>query len=171
MILKSDHVYLRKVDPNDAELIANWKDDPFVKKMSIGTKTVISKENQKADIERSIENEQPYFIIHLNENNKAIGYIRINWMDDHNLFAWLRFGLGEERGKGYAKEALTLYTNHLFRSGVHRIDAEVFAFNSVSFNLLKKIGFNHEGTKQEAHFDQNTFYDVYVLGMLNSTKK
>jgi RimJ/RimL family protein N-acetyltransferase len=167
MNLIGERIFLREVKVDDFEFIAKWKNDPLIRKMSVGSDTTITQENQLMDIKRSIENNQPYNIICLKENNQPIGYIRINWMDDHHRFAWLRFGLGEKRGQGYAREALVLYTNYLFELGVHRIDAEVFKFNEKSFNLLKRIGFIHEGTKKDAHFDNNEYFDVYVLGKVN----
>jgi ribosomal-protein-alanine N-acetyltransferase len=87
-------------------------------------------------------------------------------MDYHKRFAWLRFGLGEERGKGYAHEALSLLAHKLFSSNCHRIEAEVYDFNARSLALLERLGFKREGVKREAHHDSDGYHDVIVLGLL-----
>ena len=166
MLCESHQLYLREIKISDAKLIATWKDESLARKMSIGFETEITTENQEADIKRSIDNEQLYCMIVLKTDDKAIGYVRINWMDDENKFAWLRFGLGCERGNGYSKDALKLFIRKLFDDGVHRIDAEVFEFNTVSFHLLKSLGFKHEGTKRDGLISEGEYFDMNVLGLL-----
>lgn len=165
---ESERLYLRDVEPADSSVIAKWKDEELVRKMSVGINTVITKENQEEDIKRSIKGAQIYCIITVKETDKPISYIRINWLDNTENFAWLRFGLGAERGKGYSKEALISFINQLFKEGAHRIDAEVYGFNKISFSLLQSIGFKHEGTRREAYCENDNFTDIYVLGLLRS---
>jgi len=74
----------------------------------------------------------------------------------------------EERGKGYAKDALGALIRHLFSVGTHRIEAEVYEFNQQSLGLLKSLGFREEGTKRSAHFDGKRYWNVKVLGLLSS---
>ncbi|MDF2606838.1 MAG: hypothetical protein K0S34_1033 [Bacillales bacterium] len=167
VLCESTNLYLREVETSDSKLIAKWKNDKLLKEMSIGLETEISADNQQEDIVRSIQSHQLYYIIILKDTNKPIGYIRINWMDDTNYFGWLRFGLGEERGKGYSKEALKSFIQSLFENGTKRIDAEVYEFNNVSINLLTSLGFKHEGTRRKAYYTNKKFYDVYTLGLLD----
>jgi len=123
---ESERVFLRTVLVKDVPTIVKWKNDYVIRKMSVGLDTLIDEENQERDIKRSIDcDEEMYLIICLKDTGKEIGYIRINWLDDSKKYVWLRFGLGEERGKGYAKEALDVFIRKLFEEGVHRIDAEV----------------------------------------------
>ncbi|MDP5276282.1 GNAT family N-acetyltransferase [Chengkuizengella axinellae] len=168
---ETNRLFLRSVQLEDSALIAKWKSDELLKKMSIGLNTVITEQNQQEDIHKSIELKQPYYIITIKNLNKSIGYVRLNWMDDTNYFGWLRFGLGEERGHGYAKEALYSYIEKVFKSGTKRIDAEVYEFNKISFNLLQSIGFMHEGTRRKAYYSNNVFSDVHTLGLLQSDLK
>lgn len=164
---ESERTYLRKIRISDAEKVACWKDDPLVRKMSVGMDIEITVENQERDIKRSIESpREQYWIIIAKDTGRAIGYIRINWMDGSERFAWLRFGLGEERGKGYAREALAAFVRKLFLGQTHRIDAEVYEFNSRSIRLLESIGFKQEGIRREAYFDGGEYTNVIVFGLL-----
>jgi RimJ/RimL family protein N-acetyltransferase len=48
------------------------------------------------------------------------------------------------------------------------MDAEVFQFNHACLMMLKKLGFCEEGIKRQAHFDGNRYFDVIVMGLLES---
>jgi len=165
MYLKTERIFLRDIQTEDASLMAKWKSDLLIRKMSVGLDTEITIDNQIQDIKHSIINdEELYNLICLNDTDRPIGYIRINWIGDN--MAWLRFGLGEERKKGYAKEALIGFINQLFNEGLHRIDAEVYDYNLDSLNLLTQLGFIKEGVKREAHISEKKYSDVNVMGLL-----
>jgi RimJ/RimL family protein N-acetyltransferase len=166
---ESERLYIRAIQLSDTPLIVKWKDDPYTRKMSVGVDTEITVDNQERDIARSIVSDnEVYLIIVLKATNKPIGYIRLNWLDDNRRLGWLRFGLGEERGHGYAREALKATITKFFKNGLHRIDAEVFDFNHRSHGLLQDLGFKHEGTRRLAHYTNEGFYNIYILGLLDS---
>lgn len=160
-------VYLRAVQLEDVPLIVKWKSDPLVRQMAVGYEAQITLENQEKEVKRAIESDKElYLIIVAKETDRAIGYVRINWMDATKRFVWLRYALGEQRGRGYGKDALKALLAHLFARGVHRAEAEVYKFNESSLGLLESLGFNREGLKREAHFDGERYADIVVLGLL-----
>lgn len=112
------------------------------------------------------EGQEVYLIIALKESDRPVGCVRINWMDAFHRFAWLRFAMGEERGKGYCKDALQSLIAKLFSQGIHRIEAEAYEFNTTSIGLLESMGFKPEGLKRNAHFDGKDYADIVVLGLL-----
>jgi len=63
-ICEGQRIYLRNIELNDAKLVAKWKDEIVMRKMSVGLNTNISYENQFQDIKLSIEEgEEVYLII------------------------------------------------------------------------------------------------------------
>ena len=79
----------------------------------------ISEEEEKKEIDKAIKsNRELYLIIIKKKNSSPIGYIRINWLDNSYRFGWLRFALGEKRGKGYSKGTLQCLLTYLFKKGV-----------------------------------------------------
>lgn len=169
---ESERTYLRKVRLGDAARITAWKNDPLIREMSVGFDADITVENQEWDIRRSIESSrEQYWIITIKEIDKPIGYIRINWIEANERYAWLRFGLGEERGKGYAGEALGVFVRKLFSGGTHRIDAEVYDFNKRSLKLLEAIGFKKEGVRRAAYYDGKEYSDIIAMGLLKEDLK
>lgn len=167
ILCEGDKVYLRIIQMEDVSLLVKWKGDPLVRRMAVGREAQVTLTNQENDVRRAIESEKElYFIVVVKETDQAIGYVRINWIDETKRFAWLRFALGEQRGRGYAKDALKALVAHLFAGGVHRIEVEVYEFNERSLGLLESLDFKREGRKREAHFDSNRYVDVVVLGLL-----
>lgn len=160
-------VYLRTVRLSDVPLIVQWKNDPLVQRMALGPDVVATLSGERRDIKRALKSEaEVYLIITLKESDQALGYVRINWMDASHRFAWLRFAMGAERGKGFCKDALRSLFSSLFSQGVHRIEAEAYEFNTASIGLLESLGFKPEGLKRSAHFDGKEYVDIVVLGLL-----
>lgn len=156
--MKTDRLTLKNVEITDAKLLAQWKNDP----MSTGEKE-FTIETEQTDI---TNNHDPYYILTITETNEAIGYIRINWLDKHKQCACLRFGLGSHRGQGYMKEALETVISTLFEQDVHRIESEIYAYDTSSQKLLKSLNFEHEGTRRQAHYQSGTYHDVYLFGRI-----
>ncbi|MCK4395426.1 GNAT family N-acetyltransferase [candidate division WOR-3 bacterium] len=168
---EGNKVYLREVQLSDVSLIVEWKNDALIQKMALDPDVKISFENQERDVKKAIEcDKEFYLIIVVKETEQPIGYIRIDWMDNAREYAWLRFALGEKRGQGYAKDALRNFLDFLFTEGTHRVEAEVYEFNTVSLGLLESLGFKKEGLKRKAHFDGARYVDVWVLGLLEEER-
>lgn len=163
--MKTKRLTLKNVEISDAQLIANWKNDPYTQEMSTGSQQYTI-ESEQEDIDN---NQDPYYLMIITESNTPIGYIRITWMDQLKSCAWLRFGLGTHRGEGYTKEALEALIPKLFEQGVHRIEAEVYAYNTSSYKLLKALNFEVEGVRRQAHYHNGTYHDVYLFGLIENT--
>ena len=164
---QGNKVFLRRAEQGDADLVAKWKSDPLVRRMALDADTVVSAIKEEKDILRSLESgDQIYRIVVVRETGQPIGYVRANWMDRSKRLAWLRYALGEERGKGYARDALKHFLQGLFPENAHRVEAEAYEFNEAGIGLLESLGFRREGLKREAHFDGERYRHVIVLGLL-----
>ncbi len=151
----------RDIEPEDAHLIARWKNDPYIKKMALDPADEITVEKEMKDIERAMD-EGLYLMVQL--DGEDIGYVRVNWVYGKGKIAWLRFALGERRGEGYGVEMIQKISEYLFEMGCVRIEAEVYSENIPSQKVLEKNGFVKEGTKRKAYFDGDKYADVYVYG-------
>lgn len=166
---KGERVYLREVEEKDVPLLTEWKNEPYVKKMALTPDAVIDPSNQAEDVRQARDSEEElYLMVVVRDSDKPAGYVRINWMDRAHRFAWLRFAMGAERGKGYCKDALRALLAELFSRGVHRVEAEAYSFNRPSIGLMEDLGFRREGVKSQAHFDGESYCDVVVLGILGN---
>jgi len=164
---ESERLMLRPARATDAAVVAGWKNDPVVRRMALGPGPEATPETQAADIERSSDStDEMYVMIVRRGDERRVGYIRVNWMDGEHRFAWLRIVIGEERGKGLGTEALGCLLAGLFPRGLWRADAECYADNEASRRMLERLGFRHEGTRRQAHWDGESYRDVLVWGML-----
>ncbi|MGG1574759.1 GNAT family N-acetyltransferase [Fictibacillus sp. NRS-1165] len=169
MELEFERLKIRDISVSDASVIAQWKSGPLFRKMSTGTATIINEGNQRRDIEKSSSSpNESYLMIIEKRSSLPVGYVRFNWMGGTRQYGWLRFGLGAESGKGYMQEALSGILDHLFDRETYRIDAEVYEYNKKSLKLLTALGFKKEGVRRQAYFDEDEYYDIYVLGLLRS---
>ena len=76
----------------------------------------------------------------------------------------------DETGQGFATDAAGLCLRHAFEGmGLHRVRAKVVAGNDASIRVLEKLGFEHEGVRREAHYNQYGEYeDWHLFGILKS---
>jgi RimJ/RimL family protein N-acetyltransferase len=166
MRIETPDLILRPAVPGDARVIAAFKRDPLVRKMALSGGPLATEEGERKDLESAAADEgQLYLLILLGDGERPIGYVRINWME-RPRFAWLRFALGEQRGRGHMKAALRALLSRLFEEGLHRVDAEAYEENERSRRLMGSLGFVEEGRKREARFDGRRFTDVLAFGLL-----
>jgi ribosomal-protein-alanine N-acetyltransferase len=164
---EGERTYLRSVEQADSALIAAWKSDPLVRRMATDPDTEFTPVGEEQDIRRALKSDsQLYMVIVVQEGEKPIGYVRLNWMDPRHRFGWLRFALGERRGEGFGGDALGSFLSRLFADGAHHVEAEAYAFNEASQRLLRRLGFRQEGRKREAVYDGEAYGDVIVFGLL-----
>ena len=166
-ISPGERVSLRPVRPDDARIISVFKRDPLVKRMALGRGPDSTEAAELEQILAALDSDrEDYLVIVDRTDNRSVGYIRLNWMDTGHRFAWLRFALGERRGRGLARDALGTLLRHLFAAGSHRVDAEVYIENERSQALLEGLGFLREGLKREANFNGDEYSDIITYGLL-----
>lgn len=160
--------YLRSIKLGDAETIARWKSDPYLRRMALDVNHTTTAEKERKNIQQALDDsDEEYLLIVEQETDQPLGYIRLNWWHGREI-AWLRYAMGERRGEGLCSEALTALLERLFSESLHRIEGEVYACNEPSIRLLKRLGFVREGVKRQAHFDGEEYIDIYAYGLLRA---
>ncbi len=98
-----------------------------------------------------------------------IGVVGLCHWDAVNASAEVSFYVGDvrARGKGYASRAVALVCGWGFNVlRLHRIWAEVYAFNEPSIRLLERLRFRQEGTLRQHVWRQRQFVDAHLYGCL-----
>ncbi|MFN4234670.1 MAG: GNAT family N-acetyltransferase [Bacteroidia bacterium] len=173
MLLESENIKLRVLEPEDADIIYAWENNPENWQVS-HTQIPFSKytiEQYVNSIQDIYSTKQLRFIIcKKNENNKPIGCIDLfDFEPFHN-----RAGVGiliankEERGKGYASQALSLLKEYAFKTlCLTQLFCDVAVSNEKSFELFTNNGFVVVGIKKAWHRVPNGYEDVYFMQALN----
>jgi RimJ/RimL family protein N-acetyltransferase len=104
----------------------------------------------------------------LKETNKFIGTIGLHHLYEASKKAEIGFELHPDHWRrGIATEAISEVLNYSFgKMGLYRIGAITFPENNSSIQLLKKIGFQHEGSLRGYLYQYNESHDANIYSLL-----
>ena len=156
-VLQGNKVHLRPIEPDDLDIIYKWENNSKIWHLS-NTITPFSKFIVKQFIENSHQdiytNKQLRLMIERIDSDipETIGTIDLFDFDPMHK----RAGIGilitdkENRGKGYASEALDLLINYCFTTlQLHQIYCNITTDNTDSIHLFTSKGFQLIGTKKD----------------------
>lgn len=109
------------------------------------------------------------FEIHDVEAEKLIGVAYVAHISSHHHHAMVGVTIGERDywGHGYGKESLRLLLRYCFQElELHRVSAETFEYNTAWRDLIKGMGFTHEGTCREYLYRDEEYWDKELYAML-----
>jgi RimJ/RimL family protein N-acetyltransferase len=102
-------------------------------------------------------------------SDEFAGEIVLNHLSADNEAISLRLWLGVEfRDHGYGSEAIRLVLAYAFDVvGLHRVELEVYAFNTRAIRAYERCGFEVEGRLRHALLWEGERYDALIMGILN----
>lgn len=75
----------------------------------------------------------------------------------------------EYQGKKIGTSVLKAMISHAFNHlNLHRLEAEVIAYNIPGIKLIERMGFVREGCLREARFFEGKYHDIFRFGLLKS---
>ncbi|GGH32039.1 GNAT family N-acetyltransferase [Paenibacillus segetis] len=167
--LEGPSVYLRQVEPEEAELYQQTLFDPEVRRLT-GTQRTFTQGQIRTYLEAKGEDSSSLLLwIALKDSDKPIGDIALQDIDRNNRSANIRIAIGgsEHKGKGYGSEALCLLLDYGFGIlNLHRIELNVYSFNSHAQHVYEKLGFVREGVQRDALFYDHEYHDSILMSIL-----
>ena len=103
-----------------------------------------------------------------NDNGAIVGEAVLNHLDQDNLSCGFRIWISGATNRGLGTEAVRLSMGHAFSVGLHRVELDVYDFNTRARHIYEKVGFVLEGTKREALLFDDRWIDCHVMGLLAS---
>lgn len=172
-MLKGSQVYLRTIEPQDADVILSWENNahnwvisntlvPFSKKL------ILDYVNSAQDLYAI---KQIRFMICENEEGRPVGSVDIFDFDPYHQRAGLGILIDQksDRRKGYALEALALIKEYCFSHiKLHQLYCNILADNTSSISLFEKAGFKICGNKKDWIRTKNGWQDELLLQVVNS---
>lgn len=153
-------------------LYARWYGDEEIWHLTSWAAAPLSRHDAQMLFEnRESSSTDDSFAVHLKDLSEPIGIISLMNISKANAAADLSVILGhpEHRGRGYGTEAIELILRYGFEDmRLHRIGLTVFEFNTAAISVYRKLGFREEGRLRQAIKRGNTFYDVVLMGILDS---
>lgn len=170
MFIKNDILALRSAEPDDAEQIYLWENDRDIWRIS-GTHAPYS----RFQIEQFLlgnndlpSQKQLRLMVDLS-NRQTIGCIDIFDYDAFNSRAALGILIDKAfRQQGYAKAALALCTEYLFKDVMlHQVYCSIDACNTESQKLFLGQGFEQCGQRKDWIRTAERYIDVYEYQLIN----
>jgi len=145
-VLKSTHIYLRKLQPGDAPFLLIWENNPENWEVSGTTKPFTNEEIENfVDSEHDLsQNQQLRLVVCVNETDKPIGTIDLFEFDKEKNSVGIGVLIAEKefRNKGFANEALKLMVKYCLNElQIVHLFCNIFKENHQSIRLFKKNGF------------------------------
>jgi len=177
MFLKGQTVFLRALEPSDADLLYRWENKRDIWPVSF-TQIPFSKfildDFVNASHQDIYTNKQLRLMVGLNENKSTVGILDLFDFDpQHN-----RCGLGvyiqdDFRKSGLAAEVIDLVKDYVFKTLLlKQIHVDVNVSNTASLALFEKAGFSKVGLKKSwTRIALNDYEDVWLLQLINSEGK
>jgi len=167
-MLKGEQIYLRTLEPADADII--WKRESDSDNWRVSNTLIPFSRKLIQDYVNSAQDiysiKQLRFIICLVENDKEMGAIDLFDFDPYHQ----KVGLGiliaelEDRRNGYAKEAVLLIKEYCFNHlNLHQVYCNILSKNKASIDLFEKSGFTICGTKKDWIKNKEGWLDELML--------
>ncbi len=173
MEIASETIRLRPLEKGDMELKVKWFNDPEV------NKTLVL--NEKLQLEKSLkwfdkaihDDSRRDFIIET-KDGEPIGVTGLLEIDRVHGTAQCFCVIGQKEfwGKGIGTEAHSLLIQWAFDElKLHKIWAVVYTNNAAVLKLVKKLGFEIEGTLREEKCIAGKRIDLFRIGVLRNEFK
>ena len=166
---EGERIRLRSVREEDMKILFEWINDPEIIKYT-HTYLPISEPEQKKWYQSLSEQSNNFLLnIELKTEKRIIGTCSLHDINWQSRRAELTIKICEksERGKGYAKEALSCLIDFGFNDlNLKRIWLGVFPDNARAVKLYKNLGFKEEGLMRKHYFIQGEYKDVLIMGLL-----
>ena len=147
----------------DSEYARLMDSDP-VRLFNASQNTTWIEKQQKGDAFEAIE-----FAIYALDEDKVIGSVGLDGISWHNRTSWVGIGIGERDywGKGCGTDAMKIIARYAFEElGLHRLNLNVFAYNTRAIRSYEKVGYKVEGSVREAVHRDGKRWDVIFMGLL-----
>ncbi|MDR1593197.1 MAG: GNAT family N-acetyltransferase [Prevotellaceae bacterium] len=173
MILESDTIRLRAVEPSDIDLLYLWENDPDVWTVSESITPYSRFELEKYILSEGdiFANKQLRMMIDCKQNGAYLTVGTVDLFDFNPLHR--RAGLGimiyspENREKGYASEALNMLIEYAFAVlNISVLYCNISADNHKSVNCLEKVGFEKCGLKKSWNLTPNGREDEIMFQLI-----
>ncbi|WP_455717586.1 GNAT family N-acetyltransferase [Anaerosporobacter sp.] len=170
-IWEKDGFIIRSAQTEDAESYFNQNYCPLDKEVArlTGCKEVFTKEEVVSFFLKSLNEDDRYFFLITAPDGRIIGESVINEIDWDLRCANFRIGIfhSEERGKGIGTWVVETTRDFAFEElKLHRLELDVYSFNTAAEKVYLKAGFKHEGVLRDTVIDGGKYADDILMAIL-----
>jgi RimJ/RimL family protein N-acetyltransferase len=161
-------IAIRRARPDDVdflvELVTHEDVEPFL--AAVRNKTP---ESIRADVDRSEADPAAYGLYVIEVDGARAGTMSFSRANERSRIADLG-GLAVHpgfRGAKVADTAAQLFQRHLFDDlGFHRVQMEIYGFNTRAMAHAERAGFTREGVRRKAYWRNDEWVDGVLFGLV-----
>ena len=158
---------LSAINSENLELMLSWRNAPNVR-ANMYTRHEISPTEHLEWWERIKERRDQQYFMYVFQST-PLGVVAFNGIDFHSRNSSWAFYAAPDAPKGTGSRMEFIALDHAFQAmGLHKLHCEVLAFNKPVIRLHQKFGFKIEGILREQHRVEESFIDIFRLGLLSS---
>lgn len=167
---QGERVCLRAVEPSDAEFFYRWNQDSdrarFLDFLWPPT-SLASIQAWAAEASRKRMDNDAYQWVITDRVGTPVGTIDTHHCDHRTgTFMYGIDIMAEERGKGYASEAIRMVLRYYFHElRYQKVTIGAHSDNMASIRLHEKLGFQREGAWRRTVYNHGQYYDEIWFGM------
>jgi RimJ/RimL family protein N-acetyltransferase len=175
-LFEAEHICLAPIQPEkDALVEAQWTQDAqYLRLLDTeparpSSPELIKKRYEAIEEEAEKDGRLFYFTIRLRQDDRLVGFARLDVMQWAMAYASIQLGIGDpqQRGKGYGCEALKLLLRYAFSElNLFHLDAAVPEYNQVALHLFQRAGFVKEVCQRQGLYRDGRRWDLLYLGLL-----
>ena len=169
IFLSGECIYLRPVEPADAEWVSAGKNHTRVREALFLYFPRTLEQVRSEQINSAENRETILFTICSVDQNVPIGqtaFVRWDAVSRAAVF-YLAIYRPDHWSKGYGSEAVRLMCQYGFDTlNLNRIQLHVCSENAAGLSAYKKAGFRIEGTLRQAMYQNDHYADFHVMGLL-----
>lgn len=110
----------------------------------------------------------PHWVIIVNETNKLIGRCSVSKYYQNDKTVEIGYSIASKYwAKGYMTECVNAVTDYIFSEKIIRVEAMTLKSNFASRKVLKKCGFEKEGTLKKRLVIKGKSYDAEMWSKIN----
>lgn len=170
-MIEGEKIILTPMKKEYIERFLKWFNDPEIIKYLIVYRP-LTREEEEQWFENKVKDQNSviFSILYKGEieADVLIGNIglEIDWKNRIGAFG-IVIGETTYQSKGLGTEATRMMVNYGFTTlNLHRIELDVFEFNTRAIKTYKKVGFVEEGRKRKSHYENGKYYDRILMSIL-----
>lgn len=168
-LIMGEHISLKPITYADTDLIVRWRNNDAVRQNFVYRETFTPQIHEKWMKTQVETGRVVQHIIQIKETGWPIGSVYFRDVDFVNHSAEFGIFIGENsaRGKGFGREAVSIYCQYGFDSlGFHRIFLRVFTDNITAINSYKRAGFAEEGIARDLVLIDGVYRDMLFMSKI-----
>ena len=166
--LIGERIYLSPRNSEDVEQFTEWLND-FEITDYLGRSGMLTSLESEREYLESNTNSCASFVIVTLENDKMIGTVSLERIDNINRTATLGIFIGDKeyRNDGYGTEAIKMVLDYGFNyMNLQNINLNLMSFNERALKCYKKCGFKEYGRRRKCKFVNGKYYDSICMDII-----